>query len=113
MTRTLAAISVLAAVQAACTVERFLKDAQSSYIARNYNESILMARVYILRGGDRERALRLIGACWCQFRDRVEALAIWRQLSNPPGREYLRYVCGRNGLLLLAPPEPAAVSASH
>jgi hypothetical protein len=76
-------------------VDQLLTEAQTEYVNGDYQRSLELAR----RGVKDSpiRAWRIIGGTACHLRDARLASDAYRHL-DPPGRQYLVYVCRREGL---------------
>lgn len=79
----------------AADLDQVLTEAQTEYVNGDYQRAIDQAR----RGlkGAPIRAWRIIGGAACHLRDARLATDAYRRL-DPPGRQYLVYVCRREGL---------------
>ncbi len=76
-------------------VDSRLTEAQTEYVNGNYNRAIDMARS--VQKGSPVRAWRIIGSAACNVKDIKLVNDAYRRL-DPPGRQYLVYVCQRNGI---------------
>jgi hypothetical protein len=68
--------------------------AQDAYVHGRYREAI----AYAARSSD-QRSLRIIGAASCFLHDAKSARNVVSHL-DPQGRQFLKYVCSRNGITL-------------
>lgn len=85
------------AVEPAEVVDNRLMDAQIAYVNGEYLKAIDLAKS--VQDLSPMRALRIIGAAACNLKDGTPANAAYRILDSP-GRQYLIYVCQRNGIAL-------------
>jgi RNA polymerase sigma-70 factor (ECF subfamily) len=74
--------------------EDILKRAQDEYVHGNYNEAIRLGRQVTSK--QPTRAWRIVGAASCFKHDGAGAAEAYDALE-PQGRNFLRYVCERNG----------------
>jgi len=72
-----------------------LSEAQTEYINGNYSKAIEMAKA--VQKGSPARAWRIIGSAACNIKDLKLVNDAYRRLDTP-GRQYLAYVCQRNGI---------------
>jgi hypothetical protein len=87
-------------VPAADPTQMLFQAAQDAYIRRDCRSAVANAQAYLAadHGADAvDRALRLIGSCRCIQHDAAGAAEAARALRRPDSRDYLRYVCARNG----------------
>jgi len=68
--------------------------AQDAYVHGRYREALALAQ----RSSD-QRSLRIIGAASCFMHDEKNARTAFDHL-DPQGRQFLKYVCSRNGITL-------------
>jgi len=76
-------------------VDQRLSDAQTEYVNGNYQRAIDMAKS--VQKGSPVRAWRIIGSAACNIKDLRLVNDAYRKL-DAPGRQYLLYVCQRNGI---------------
>lgn len=72
-----------------------LSQAQTAYVNGDYAEAIELAE--LCSDVSPVRAMRIIGAASCVLHDLECLRTAYRQL-DAPGRQYLVYVCQRNGV---------------
>jgi pSer/pThr/pTyr-binding forkhead associated (FHA) protein len=76
-------------------VDTKLSEAQTEYVNGNYSKAIEMAKS--VQKGSPVRAWRIIGSAACNIKDLKLVNDAYRRL-DAPGRQYLVYVCQRNGI---------------
>ncbi len=75
---------------------KILQESQDLYVHGQYQTAIEQAkRATKDQPGD---AWRIIGASACYLKDRNLAIQAWNHLDHGPRRQFLRYVCSRNGI---------------
>jgi hypothetical protein len=77
--------------------------AQDAYIRRDYARALAQAQAFLVvdKSPDgTDRGWRLIGSCRCFLRDLPGALEAARAVQKADSRDYLRYICERNGIEL-------------
>jgi len=79
----------------AADVDTKLSEAQTEYVNGNYSKAIEMAKS--VQKGSPVRAWRIIGSAACNIKDLKLVNDAYRRL-DAPGRQYLVYVCQRNGI---------------
>ena len=72
-----------------------LRAAQRAYISGDYDEAISLAE--LCTDVEPHRAMRIIGAASCVLHD-LDCLKTAYRASDAPSRQYLVYVCQRNGV---------------
>src|SRR5205085_399051 len=77
--------------------EPMLAEAQQAYVDGSYQAAIEKARACVAYQPD--RAWRIVGAGACFLKDRASAVDAFNHLANTD-RQFLRYVCTRNGIKL-------------
>lgn len=82
-------------VENTADVDSKLSEAQTEYVNGNYVKAIEMAKS--VQKGSPVRAWRIIGSAACNVKDLKLVNDAYRRL-DPPGRQYLVYVCQRNGI---------------
>lgn len=86
------------AVESPGDVDTRLSEAQTEYVNGNYQKAIDIAKsVQSAPPEDRVRVWRIIGSAACNIKDLKLVNDAYRRL-NAPGRQYLVYVCQRNGI---------------
>ena len=78
-------------------VDATLSYAQTLFVNGEYEKAIVVAKRVDTRGQPSVRSARIQGAAACQLRNVQLADQAYRRL-DAPGRQYLVYVCQRNGL---------------
>lgn len=76
-------------------MESLLSDAQTEYVNGNYSNAITLAK--LAQKSMPTRAYRIIGSAACNMNDIKLANDSYRHLDGP-SRQYLIYICQRNGL---------------
>ena len=84
-----------AAAENSADVDSKLSEAQTEYVNGNYQKAIEMAKS--VQKGSPVRAWRIIGSAACNIKDLKLVNDAYRRL-DAPGRQYLVYVCQRNGI---------------
>jgi pSer/pThr/pTyr-binding forkhead associated (FHA) protein len=84
-----------AAAESGADVDTKLSEAQTEYVNGNYTKAIEMAKS--VQKGSPIRAWRIIGSAACNVKDLKLVNDAYRRL-DAPGRQYLVYVCQRNGI---------------
>lgn len=83
------------AIEPTGDVDTRLSEAQTEYVNGNYQKAIDMAKS--VQKGSPVRAWRIIGSAACNIKDLKLVNDAYRRL-DAPGRQYLVYVCQRNGI---------------
>ena len=74
-----------------------LSYAQTMYVNGDYEQAISVAKSVERKGRPDIRAQRIIGSAACSLKNTKLADEAYRRL-DAPGRQYLVYVCQRNGI---------------
>lgn len=77
------------------STDDILSSAQTAYVNGDYSESIRLSMQ--VKDASPVRAWRIIGSAACQTGDQMLVDRSFRRL-DAPGRQYLVYVCQRNGM---------------
>lgn len=85
------------AVKDAKDVDEVLRNAQISYVNGDYKQAIELAKTAVKVSPN--RAWRIIGSAACNLKDLKPINDAYKKL-DPPGKQYLIYVCQRNGIVL-------------
>ncbi|MBL9004715.1 MAG: serine/threonine protein kinase [Myxococcales bacterium] len=86
---------VLTKVETPDEVDQRLSEAQTEYVNGNYQKAIDIAKT--VQKGSMVRAWRIIGTAACNIKDLKLVNDAYRRLDSA-GRQYLVYVCQRNGI---------------
>lgn len=92
-----AASAGAAAAAAPVSDEQNMQEAQDAYVHGDYQKAIELAHHSVAK--QPSRAWRVIGASQCFLKHKSDAHEAWAHLDGQ-GRQFLQYVCKRNGVAL-------------
>lgn len=78
-------------------VDSVLSEAQTAFVNGDYRRAIELAQSVDKGGGSGVRSARIQGAAACHLQDMKLLNRVYRRL-DAPGRQYLVYVCQRQGI---------------
>lgn len=79
--------------------EQALGDAKVFYTDNKFTDAVSAILSYLEQGGERAKALRLLGACYCALKQPKKVFSTISEL-DALSELYVRHICNRHGVIV-------------